>query len=342
MSYDLKRLTSPTVKVRRLGYIVSLTQILSRTPVPNLALPRMLSRRSRDDHGLLSSYCLNLPVIRRTKQRITGEIKSKDAALRYISTAQQMGFIVRVVQEWRSTKIGKVLSVLPATSNPFELSLGQIFLVLRQLLMTDLGCLRAIVGIAGRRKSTRDEAASFRRIMKGKYVSRWKKPTEYYSENIKAPRLEWLTDLKLVRSWNTAANHVIYRQGVDAILSHKWSPEQIEIKYPDRFYHCYGDFFKKPVVEWRTLEEDERRERLSTLLKNSIELFKPSAALDKISADQFFTFSTCTLLTERNIVSSRQDLEADLIQLTVGGRLPYRYVRMISHVDTGYIIRVNS
>jgi len=360
-----QRLTSPTVKVRRLGYIVALTKILKRKSIPNLILPDVICRWSHENVHSLSSYCSGLPVVRKLEQPIVGEITTNDSANRYVNTAREMGFVTRIVQEWQNTKMGNVLEALPGTSNPFVLSLEQTFLLLKQLLVKDYDYLKTISEITRERMKISGEVICFmhktKSLLSAKYknamnmpskkalkdaireISGWRKPEEYYAENIKAPRLEWLVDLKLISKWHQRINYVGYREGAETIFQNEvLNPTQFENDYPRRFYSCYKGLFKKPVEEWNALSIDEKRDKLSVLLEKSVKTFKPLEALDKVSADQFFTFATCLLLTEDSTLSSLEEIERDLINFTRKGELPYRYVRMISDVDRGYIVRTRS
>jgi hypothetical protein len=63
-----------------------------------------------------------------------------------------------------------------------------------------------------------------------------------------------------------------------------------------------------------------------------------SGSIDKISASQFLTFGVCTLLVETGVIASIAQLEKTLIDVTAESSR-FRYVRMTSDVDTGYIVK---
>lgn len=293
-----------------------------------------------------------------------GEITKEDSAKRYLHTAADMGFITRIPQKWQNTKSGNILQAAPPDQNPFALTMEQTFLILKQLLTTDLDYLKGVYEATRRESSPDDELAYFRRTVRdllskklrmgrstrarasinkaSKQICKWKKPLEYYSENLRAPRLEWLADLRLVTMWDQISGRVEYRPGADLLLDENMmTNDYVEAEYPRRFHKCYRDYFKEGVTEWRSFTEKERSGRLAYLLRMAGRLFSIPMIPKKFSADQFFTFSTCRLLTQENILASRPEVESDLVALTVKGALPYRYVRMISDTDTGYVVETH-
>jgi hypothetical protein len=69
-----------------------------------------------------------------------------------------------------------------------------------------------------------------------------------------------------------------------------------------------------------------------------MKLFGSEDHLNKISANQFFEYSTSKMIGE-GILSDVEDLEKDLVNLLASQQTPYRFVKIISDVDTGYISR---
>lgn len=344
------RLSSPTTKVRRLGYLIELTKILKRGPIPARLLPYKVVEQAKENRKYLESYSSRLPVQRRKNDPVVGEITTLDAAKRYINSVREMGLIVQIANEWENTKIGNVIGALPSTPNVFELSLEQIFLLLRILLTTDYAYIKAIFEIIKEGQKVEDEAGIFQRKITAAFSAKfenikreilgWEKPHEYYMENIKAPRLEWLLDLKIVVRWNQKLEYVQFRPNFDVffrgdILDNTWLNE----RYPSAFYTCFKDLFHKPVSDWSEIQPSRKEELLGFLLEQSLERFKPIKQINKISADQFFIFSSCRLVTEFGILSSYSELEEDLLESSASGKLPYRYVRMVSEADRGYIVK---
>ena len=360
-----QRLTASSVKVRRLGYIVALTRLLAYRNVPRHILIREFVRWSIKNEGELRDYSRILPVVRRKGVSVTGEVSTDNAAGRYIACIEQMGFITHAEQVFRNSKLGDVLAVLPTEENPFKLSIAQRHLMLKRLIVTDYDYLGALIGTLTIKRG--EEWELFREkvntLWKRKIdlalnenldhvirlrnaiatTQNWKKdPRRFYSENIKATRLEWLVDLRLLRRWNQKANSIILRNGSCKILQRGLiGPDWVRRSYTSEFARCYSNSMVQPIMNWLELSEQRRRETLSMLLAESMNLFRPFKTVNKISANQFLEYSSSKLL-ESGIVASSYDLDIELVRLSEIRDWPYRYTKIISPVDRGFIVQVRS
>jgi len=170
-----------------------------------------------------------------------------------------------------------------------------------------------------------------------------KNPERFYRENIKATRLEWLLDLKLLTNWNQEQESYYFRPNAslffeESTLSDHW----LNNVYPCRFYQCFKSLFKREAKKWEKLSASLRRQLLNKFLFKGLNLFSPSSALPKISAGQFFEYSIATLLSEHCIIVNYESFEKDLVKYVTIEKSPYRFVKMISADDIGYIVRENS
>lgn len=92
------------------------------------------------------------------------------------------------------------------------------------------------------------------------------------------------------------------------------------------------------VIHWRNVRNPNRKALLTEYLEDATAIFRPNAQIDKISAWQFLNYASCLLLTEKGIIASQVELESALA--AVAARFSgYRYVKMTSDVDIGYIVR---
>jgi hypothetical protein len=306
----------------------------------------------------LESYSEHLPVNRRQKSRVVGAISVKKAAQRYIDTAKEMGLVIVLGREWQTTKTGHLLATVPSNPNPFGLSMPQRFILFDVLARADYLYLSSLVRlilandraddpdhfkkevisqieISSKKSTNTDEIRGLRKIRES--IDNWEDPDRYFREQIKAPRLEWLLDLGLLTRWNQRANYFTLRPGTANFFS-KPNPDDkyFDENYASLFYDCFkGDL--PPSKRW----EDVSRARRSLLLKKQLEyavdIFK-SASIDKISASQFLKFAVCMLLVEEGIIASTLQVERALIDLTAQSS-KYRYVRMVSDIDIGYIVK---
>ena len=360
-----QRLTSPTVKVRRIGYFVAIPSVVQDREMPVMMLKRSILEWARENHTLFKHYSFNLPVTRR-KRMPAGEITTVHAAGRYIKTAEELGLIVRM-KGYKISKIGKAISALPTNRNPFELSIGHLFLFLKLLLERDYDCLNTLLRIRVLSPYEReDETRFFRKAIQKKLrkkvreatklnqfylvdrlkrrielIANWRKPHRYYHENIKAPRLEWMLDLRFLKYWNQRVDNFEIRGGVEEffmeeIISHRW----LQDKFPYTFAGFYSDLFKQRMRYWSRLLQNERLQLLRSLMSESMKAFETGSDLGRISANEFFEYSLAFLIQEKSIVSSLSEFEQDLLNFIDSGSLNYRYVRTVSTADKGYITKL--
>lgn len=359
-----QRLTSPTVKVRRLGYLVSIPSIIQDKEIPIEILKRNVLNWAKENRKFFEHYSLELPVTRAKRRLLTGEIKTFGAAGRYIKTCEELGFTVKV-RGFRASKIGKAISALSAKENPFRLSVGQIFLVLKSLLEKDYDSLSVLIQILNLTETERIglfrqkiQAKLYRKIEKATEMNRlylvdllrkrveqmrtWGKPKRYYLENIESPRLEWMLDLRFITHWNQRTNSVDVNKSVGRffekdIIDYEW----LQDTFPGIFVDFYAGLLKDKAQYWSDLNRERRLDLLNSLLEESMKLFGTGAEIGKISANEFFEYSIASLIQNQSIVAAPiSEFEEDLIGHTRTGKLQYRYVQTVSPADRGYIVKL--
>ena len=373
----LRRITAATVKVRRLGYFTILCRHLQQNSQPDTQLQLSLYRWAKENRNDLEEYSASIPVSRRGRSLVVGEItisknkKSSDAASRYIETANHLGLIARIGAatgirgEWYNTKLGHVLAALPGSANIFRLSIAQKFFFLGMLMKHDFLYLKVILslidrGIQGKPdifcKEVSSQLESLAKHSKDprviqeirktqKELLTWESPESYYREQILAPRLEWLVDLGMIVKWRQTR----VKNGVDYISLRPHSRQffsttdfdekLIKKYYADRFYACFKEELPNST-RWNEISSKKRRQLLNEYLERAMSTFAISRTVDKMSASQFLTFASALILTEKVVIVSESQLELALVEFTPGSA--YRYVRMTSGLDVGYIVRSDS
>jgi hypothetical protein len=359
-----QRITSTTVKVRRLGYLVSIPSIIQDREIQFEILKRNVFNWAKENHRFFEHYSLELPVARAKRRLLTGEIKTVGAAGRYINTCEELGFITKV-RGFRTSKTGKAISGLSRKGNPFHLSLGQIFLTLRSLLEKDYDSLSALVKILGAAESDRIELFRnevqdrlYRKTQKAQEMNKlyvvdllrsrieqirnWRKPKRYYLENIEAPRIEWMLDLKFIKHWDQRLNSFdtedhLYDFFKSDIIGDRWLQDEFPIIFAD----FYEKMLKDRARQWSDLDPEDRLGLLNRLLEEGMVLFKTGAEIGKISASEFFEYSAASLIENQSIlVTPISEFEKDLIDYTRTAKLQYRYVQTVSPADKGYIVKL--
>ena len=350
MKLEPQRITSATTKVRRLGYFILFSRILRRKPLPRLSLQGHILHNEARNRELLEEACKALPVRRTKPEFVTGEICTEDAFERYLGTAIECGLVQELSGRLYDTKRGEILPTLGRSDNPFKLSLAQNYLFLKILMEKDYDYIRAAISCAIENGPNeyqkffdmiiriwrlKLENVDFKNLraydaLKKAIKTKWKSPKRYYRDNIKGPRLEWLLDLNAIEFWNIRKNRVVFRDNIETFL-----------RYSDkRFSHAFAAYMK-PLLKgsmtfWREIPRSRRDKLVGRILKKGFNLFKTSDALPKISSNQLLEYGL-SILAESGIVCEIDELDNTLERFIQSKLNSYRYVKIMSDVDRGYI-----
>ena len=348
MKLEPQRITSATTKVRRLGYFVLFSRILRETPLPRLLLQNRIFKNEAENRKLLEEACRELRVRRTTSESVTGEIRTEDAFKRYLGTAIELGLLQELSGRLYNTKRGEILSTLSNNDNPFKLNLEQSYLFLRILLDKDHDYLSAVIMCSIRngaheylnffdmvKKNWQQklEKGNFRNFkvydeLRKAINTKWRSPKRYYRDNIKGPRLEWLSDLKAIELWNIKKNKVIFRENIEILLKNE--------NYSYSFATYMEPLIKGSITYWKEIPWQKRDGLIERIVKQSFILFKTSDALPKISANQLLEYGL-SILAASGIVCTIEELDSAVERFIQSKLDRYRYVRIISDVDRGYI-----
>ena len=310
---------------------------------------RILEKQAQEENRiLLEQACKELRVRRRTAEVVTGEIRSDDAFRRYLGTAIELGLIQEVSGRLYNTKRGEILSALSKTDNPFKLNLAQVYLLLMIILDKDYDYISSVVrcSIKNGKNEYKNFFESVTRIwtqklenldfksakaydaLKTAINTKWRNPKTYYRDIIRASRLEWLLDLKVIEYWNIKTNRVIFRENIENLLEKK--------NFSYTFVTYMQSLLKGSITYWKEIPLQKRNELVDRILKRSFTLFKTSDALPKISANQLLEYGL-SILAESGIVCSIEELDDAVKQFILSNLDGYRYVTIISDADRGYI-----
>jgi hypothetical protein len=356
---ELQRITSTTTKVRRLGYFVLFSKILNNTPLPSQSLQSRVIEEESQNRKYLEDACRELPIKRRGSESVTGEIcsegktKGEDAFKRYLGTVIEFGLVHEIAGRLYNTKRGEVLSALSEKSiNPFRLSFAQKYWFLKLILEKDYDYSRTAL-LCSIERETNEEQKFFsmlqelwrHRLITGNFKSpetydelrkaintKWTDQKRYYFENIKAPRLEWFSDLTVIDFWNINQNRVTVRDTVRLLL------ESEETNFSSLFVSHMKPSLKGSVTYWKEIVKKERDEWLRRFVLQSFDLFT-SDVLPRISVNQIIEYSL-SILAEFGVVCESNEFEDALERFVEGKSEKYRYVKTISEADRGYISKL--
>jgi len=328
---SLIRLTSPNIKVRRLGYFVLLTKKLREyRSLPEPSLIREFEKVSVESIDFFKSY----PYKSKNETPIK-PTKKHDGAKRYIRTAEELGLVVKLANEYHITKFGDVAASLPGEKNPFVLSLSQRCFFLKLLLKKDRDVLIPIIKMIEDKLNISSRLKFFREYIAKKGGNlRWvKNPKKYYYESIESPRIGWLKDLKVISS--------------NVELDKKYLPfftDDFFKKDPDLTNIYYQEFSKaneelKNVRRFDDLSLEEKRDWLNKYLNECYELFK-LLGVWRISASQFLEYTTCVMLCRDRVLSSFLSLEKALVDSFDYDLFPFKLRRISGKEDIGFIVRI--
>lgn len=356
-----QRLTSPTIKVRRIGYLIQSTRILSSIDsLPAGIFIDKLIDWSKKNKRQLEQYTTE--VLKKTAKSkvLPGEITGNDSAMRYIKVCNELGLVTNQINTriWMNTKEGSILASLEGNKEyPFELSLEQICFLLKLFLQKDYDYLKVLVGLIGTRLI--DESEKFRTLVIDSFelkfrhtsniyefeelkrgisdIKKWKKGKKYYQENIRDVRLGWLRDLKLLFLSSYKGRYLINdaeKLFINPLITKEW----LDNDYYSTFAQCYKKYFKRPIILWDNLTIKKKKQLFLKCLEEANTFFR-SPGMPSISASQFFGYGCCVLLCRYGVVATHNSLHEYLSKLSSEAKFPYNYRRMISDADRGYIIK---
>jgi len=160
--------------------------------------------------------------------------------------------------------------------------------------------------------------------------TKWSNQKRYYKENIKANRIEWLLDLNAIEFWNLKKHSVIFRANIEKLL------DADKNNFSNAFVSYMEPVLKKKRTYWNEIPSAKKKQILSTLLAKSFTLFKAKNEVPKISVDQLLEYGT-SVLSNSAIICETGELGEALEQFTRLETDKYRYVRILSEADTGYV-----
>ena len=345
-------------KVRRLGYLLSLTHLLEQGSSGELLVLRELERWAGENQPDLDSYIDSAGVI-------TSTIKSTSAK-RYLEFAAAIDLVGKISGLWRLSKYGKVLALLGSRvrSNAFGLRIEEICFFAQRLLLSDADFLIPVLELVNEQfpcslaeiqdnfqakilhrlflidRAARSSHLKLEVATKIQSIRTWTKPHTYV-EHLVPPRLHWLLDLRLL-DWT------VYRKSNSFQLSHAGrvlldafplNNEHLRYIHRDWCENGYfGTFIEAYLPEHEVKRWDETaRPHTDRLLEQSLSLFR-TGGIPRIAASQFLLYAAVKLACEYGIVAGFNGLKQYLAQVSDTEGSQYSFHWSIQD-DDGYIIR---
>ena len=93
---------------------------------------------------------------------------------------------------------------------------------------------------------------------------------------------------------------------------------------------------KKTKTYWTEINSVKRNDLIVKILNDGFSLFKSKDTLSKVSANQMLDFGV-SVLSSYGIVCEINELDGSIEELVKSKTGKYRYVKIISEADRGYI-----
>jgi hypothetical protein len=335
---------------------VLFSRFLTEGPIPRLLLQQRIFNEKSKNRRLLEEACKELRVTRAGPELVTGEIRNDDAARRYLRTAISLGLVKEISGRLYNTKRGEVLASLSKGTNPFRLSFAQKYLLFKTIIEKDYDYIRTVVVCALEDGS--NEAQHFFKMLQDLWQQKLSKAQlrgpeaydqlrkamrfrrksvestkKYYFENIKALRLEWLLDLSAIDFWNQRKNRISYRDSLGLLL------DSDESDFSSQFVFHMKPLLNISITYWQEVPVLQKTKILERFLQQSFSLFTASVTLQKISMNQYLEYGVSTL-AESGIICEIEELASSFEDFIEGRLDSYRYVKIVSEADRGYISRL--
>lgn len=349
------RIINTNIKTRRLGYVISLTELLGNKFLLVDDLQRRLEAWAIEHQKDLEKYHSKSGAITKSPRHYP--------ASRYIHLAENLGLVKISRNECALTKIGQPVPTLTKSEqNPFKLSVEQTCYLLKRILEHDFDYIFPLLRLLKNHNRTKEIFSCFKVAvlehleMQRKKISdivrasgfkkreelmmKWTRERKYL-ENIIYPRLDWLLDLYFL-------DHKKYKERIYKLTDggksfvEKLERAQVDINLHDfdkwlneQYYETFGRcFIEGNVILFKELKEEESKKYVCDLLEEAFGRFSPHGLpFQHISANTFLEFS-CAKLVGMKIVPTFNQLKNILKSLST-----YRFQWQPSMRD-GFIMKI--
>jgi len=346
------RIINTNIKTRRLGYIVSLADILGNSFLLVDDLQGKLEAWAEEHKSDLERYFSKSGFIKKSPKHYP--------ARRYIHLAKDLRLVKISRNECALTKIGQPLLTLDKNKqNPFELSTEQKCFLLKRILENDFDYLFPLLRLIEECHSAQEIFGNFRRIVldhlktrieriddilksslfmkRIQLMMKWTQEKKYL-EHIIYPRLDWLLDLQILDLEKFKKK--IYQLTCDGkaffeALKKMEAEIDIDAWLEDYYYETFGRcFIKDGVISFDTLKREKGLRVICDLLEEAFSKFSPpNLPFEHISANTFLEFS-CTKLIGMKILPAFTQIKNILNSLPM-----YRFQWQPSMHD-GFIMKI--
>ncbi|MHA1874143.1 MAG: hypothetical protein ACTSVB_08515 [Candidatus Heimdallarchaeaceae archaeon] len=354
-------LTSPNMKVRRLGYFCLLLNEIEGV-LKYRDLVKLLIEINEKYRGYLAEYMREIGKPRMYKSKygyvFSGEIsRSIRNAENYLDTSIELGLLAPLGTAYREglivkiprklklapSKLGFILKRLPKTDNPFKLSTYQKFFLLKRLLYSDYDTLKALFEA---KKTSKGKQLAY--IFQQKLFVRLKeklsvgnvrlkeamylkdrlniikekwRKPEKYFEHIKASREGWLIDL-LGKDYEDKIRIFLS----EMFIGYDWR----NTNYPKIFANAFEENLPTTIL-FNELSISMQKKKIMEKLSEAFRIFPSS--INRISASQFFEYAQCILLCREGIIATYNDIENILTKT----KDKYIFRKTADKDDIGYV-----
>ena len=317
---DLRIIESTITQVRRINVITAFLLLLGKRQVPGEILKKELENWSKEEAEKNENY-------KNTTGKLTKNNDSTTAFPKYIQLLSSIR-LVRIIGNTLSlTKQGKfVHNVLKDAQNKKHYHLFEKIIYLDLFFRYDADIIICIYNILSgskkpmNQKAVQKEFKSFlvdRLSSKLKYSTtytkskiaerrrviqvQWEKP-ESYAEHFVAPRLEWMSDLGIVKKLNSGPNTTYQITGQGKDFFNSFNRNNSFIDFTNEWY--LNNFFRKSSIlfEIDLKESSLDRSQLGKLLMLSSNFVESSGSFKLPIRETLFYVSLSMLILHQTII----------------------------------------
>ncbi|MEM5867688.1 MAG: hypothetical protein QXG39_07195 [Candidatus Aenigmatarchaeota archaeon] len=348
------RIINSNIKTRRLGYIIALVKIIGNNFLFIDDALRRLESWAEAHQKEVEEYSGKSGLITASPKHYP--------AKRYFHLAKDLRLIKVSRSECAVTKIGQpILYLAEYLRNPFDLTNEQICYLLKRILENDSDCFLQLLRSLEKYNEIKNIFTQFKKtlldhlekkieklgdILKSSEIKRrrdkiirWTEERKYL-EHIIYPRLDWMTDLKILNISKRKEGIYEFTEEGKSFLSflnemEKANLENFDAWLENRYYEIFGQcFIKKEKNLLTTLNSEEHVKLISDLLEDAFRKFSsPNLPLSHMSAITFLEYS-CTKLVVMGIIPSFNQLK-DLLKRMAGYRFQWQ-----PSMEDGFIIKI--
>lgn len=350
---DLRIIESTNTQIRRINVMTALILSVGMRQVPSEILKKELEKWSRDEAKINQFY-------KNSTGKLTNDDNPTTAFPKYIQLLSSVGLVRKIGNTLSLTKQGKfVCNVLRYYQGTEYFSHYEKIIYLDFFLRYDADTIICIYNILSSNDTptnqktvqkefkpflvdrlsaklkysithTKSKIAERRRVIQVE----WEKP-ETYSEHFVAPRLEWMSDLGIVKKLSSGSNTTYQMTTQGLIFFNSFSCNDGFIDFTDKWY--LNNFFRKSskLFDIKLHDSSFDQLQLGKMLMLSLDYVESSSSFKLPIRETLFFVSSSMLVLHKTIVEQSELITKLQQDITYDNQI--FGIKSSARVNEGYI-----